>query len=314
MNLDISLSEMRTLQVAVEAGTFTAAAKRLGVTQPAVSRQLAKLEARLGVALFERNARRLALTPAGERLYSFAEETLRGFERVMQALEAGSKSLQGELRIGASTTLGDFLVPTWVRMFSQLNPGLMPQVFVSDSDAVAADVQDGSVEVGFIGREPSSPLLRSFPVAEDEVVLAVPTRHEFARRGQIRLAELAGQPFIIRERGSGTVGTVADTLHKLGLEQPKPKSVISMNSGPASLLAVQKGFGLCWISIMAFESGGVAGVSPVRISESRFERKLYLVHSRRALKPAATAFTRWLLEDHLAVSPSSRLSAAAREK
>jgi len=314
MNVDISLSEMRTLQIAVEAGSFTAAAKQLGVTQPAVSRQLAKLEKRLGVALFERDSRRLRLTPAGERLHAYAKEMLRGFERMMEALEAESRSLQGELRIGASTTLGDFLVPTWAGMFSRLNPGVVPQVFVSDSDAVAADVQDGSVEIGFIGREPSSPLLRSFPVAEDEVVLAAPSGHDFARRGQIRLAELAGQPFIIRERGSGTVGTVADTLKKLGLEQPKPKSVISMNSGPASLLAVQKGFGLCWISIMAFESGGVAGVSPVRISEARFERKLYLVHSRRALKPVAKAFTRWLLDDHLALLPASGLARAAGEK
>jgi DNA-binding transcriptional LysR family regulator len=292
---------MRTLVTAAEAGTFTAAARQLGVTQPAVSRQLIKLEQRLGTALFERDARQLRLTSSGERLLTYARDMLSGFDRMMQAVQQESRTLKGELRIGASTTLGDFLVPAWAGRFAQMHPAVLPKLFVSDTEGVVEDVQDGSVEVGFVGRKPASSSLLSVAVADDEVVLAAPADHSFARRGEIGLAELSGQPFIVRERGSATIGTVADTLKKLGLQPPQPKSVMAMNSGQASLLAVQKGFGFCWVSVMAFDGGGFAGVAPVRIREARFERKLFLIHQRRMHKPIARAFLRWLLEEHLEI-------------
>jgi DNA-binding transcriptional LysR family regulator len=302
--LDISLAEMRTLVMAVEAGTFTAAARHLGVTQPAVSRQLIKLEQRLGVALFERDARLLRLTPAGERLLAYAREMLGGFERMLADVNRESRSLKGELRIGASTTLGDFLVPAWAGRFGQLHPEVMPRLFISDTEAVIEDVLDSSVEVGFVGRSPSAASLTQVAVAEDEVVLAVPADHPFARRGEVGLAELQDQPFIVRERASGAVGTVGDTLKQMGLPELRPRSKMAMNSGQASLMAVQKGFGFCWVSIMAFTTGSGAGVVPVRVREARFVRKLYMIHQRRVQKPVAREFMRWLVEEHLAPAGS----------
>jgi DNA-binding transcriptional LysR family regulator len=311
---EVSLNEMRTLIAAEETGTFTAAAKRLGVTQPAVSRQLMKLEARLGVTLFDRDARHLELTTMGEKFLAYARDTLGRFDNVMEEIRRESIGARGELRIGASTTLCDFLVLGWVREFGAENPDVAPHVFISDSDGVEEDLLEGGSELGFIGRSPASESLRCYPVADDEVVLAVPSTHRFAACGEIDLEDLAGQPFIIRDRASADVGTVVSTvaskLRQLGIEHPQRRVVMALNSAQACLNAVSHGFGMSWISYLPFSRGEVVGAAPVRIRGIRFDRKLYLVHPRRPLSPVARVFMAWLLERH---QQTGELTQSSRE-
>lgn len=313
---EVSLSELRTFVAAFETGTFTAAARRLGVTQPAVSRQLIKLQSRLGLMLLKRDGHHIELTVNGERFFQYARNALAGFDEMMSEIKAENAVPKGELRIGASTTLYDYLVLDWVREFGLLNRDVVPFVYISDSDDVEEDIVDGDSDLGFIGRLPIHASLHYEPVADDEVVLAVPSNHRFALRDEIDLEELEGQPFISRDRATASVGTVASTLRELGLEMPARRFVMTRDSAQACLDAVAHGFGMTWISSLPFIQGEVAKAVPVRIRGIRFKRKLYLIHRNRSINPAGWAFKEWLLSEicHARAMGSSPPSAQIAEK
>jgi DNA-binding transcriptional LysR family regulator len=292
---DLTFSEMRAFIAVTETGTSTAAALRLGITQPAVSRQLKRLEEKLGIILFDRSFQRLRLTAAGRQFEAYARGALAAFEGTITALRHDSGLLEGELRVAASTTPGDYVVPRWLEQFVALHPALRPQVSISDSASVVQDILDRNWDVGFIGEEPANPALVKTPIAEDEVVLAVRAEHRFAAQAEIDVSELEGEPFIGRERGSATVKTVEEGLRARGLALPGYRVVMTLNTTQASLLAVQRGIGHSWASIRGLEQGLIAGVVPVRLRGLRFKRNLYMIHARRGVPPVAAAFIQWLL-------------------
>jgi DNA-binding transcriptional LysR family regulator len=285
---DISLNEMRTLVAISKTGTFTAAAKELGISQPAVSRQLLRLEQRLGVSLFERDFRQPHFTPSGEQLLAYAKEMVRRFDEVMSLLCCQSDNLRGELRLEASTP---YLFTDWSREFSQRNPEVKLHILFSDSMAVEEDVLDGTADFGLIGRLPSLETLPHEVIGEDEVVLAVPAAHPFANRAEIELEELRGQPFITCfHRNPGTIGPVKAELRRRGLEQPERQVVMSLESDYECLRAVSQGIGLSWVTNVLFRRDNVDGAVPVRIKGLRFRRTLYLLHSTRPLTQVGRAF------------------------
>lgn len=288
---NISLSEMRTLVAISETGTFTAAAGELGISQPAVSRQLTRVEQRLGTPLFEREFRYPRLTPFGKRLLAYAREMIGGFDEVMSTI--GSGTLKGELRLETSTTLCQFLLPDWIQRFNLENPEVKLSVLLMDSQSVEEDVLDGTADLGFVWRIPIHSLPRQ-PVAQDEVVLAVPETHPFASRGEIGLEELLGQPFIARARPGGGPGPVTHALKECGLEQPDRRIVMNLESDDECLQAVSRGVGVSWITNIAFSRCEVAGVVPVRLKGFRFRQQLYLIHANRPLTPVGRAFVTFL--------------------
>jgi DNA-binding transcriptional LysR family regulator len=274
--IDLSLNDLRLLLAIFETGSFTAAASELGMTQPGVSRGLARLEHRLGGSLFERDSRH-HLQMTGR------------FDETMSKFEADTA--EGELRVEASTTLSDFLVQDWIHGFSLENPGVKSFVHFSDSAAVEEDILDGTTDIGFIGRVPIHSALQYQPVAKDEVVLAVPADHPFAAHRELELEQLRNQPFITR---SGGVGIVSSILRGRGVAQAERNIVLRLDSAQECLRAVAQGRGFSWMSDLPFRQGEVDGVVPVRVRNYRFERQLYFVSRRHPQRPLVLAFVKWM--------------------
>lgn len=292
--VDLSLDDLRLLVAIFETGSFTAAASKVGMTQPGVSRKLVRLEHRLGVFLFERDSRHLRITPAGARLVAYARDTLDRFDETMSKVDCEADIAGSELRIEASTTLSDFLVHDWIHGFSLENPGVKSYVHFSDSVAVEEDILDGTTDLGFIGRVPIHSALRYQPVAKDEVVLAVPADHPFAAQREVELEQLRNQPFITRSRSSGAVGTVSSILSGYGVEQPEQNIVLRLDSAQECLRAVAQGRGVSWMSDLPFRRGEVDGVVPVRVRDYCFERRLYFVFTHHPQRPLVLAFVKWI--------------------
>jgi DNA-binding transcriptional LysR family regulator len=291
--IDLSLNDLRLLLAIFETGSFTAAASELGMTQPGVSRGLARLEHRLGGSLFERDSRHhLQMTPVGARLIAYGRDALGRFDETMSKFEADTA--EGELRVEASTTLSDFLVQDWIHGFSLENPGVKSFVHFSDSAAVEEDILDGTTDIGFIGRVPIHSALRYQPVAKDEVVLAVPADHPFAAHRELELEQLRNQPFITRSRSSGGVGIVSSILRGRGVAQAERNIVLRLDSAQECLRAVAQGRGFSWMSDLPFRQGEVDGVVPVRVRNYRFERQLYFVSRRHPQRPLVLAFVKWM--------------------
>ncbi len=291
----MDLTALESFVAVARHGSFTLAAQQRNLTQPGISRHVQKLERELGTALFERHAGSAVPTAAGRRLLAYAEEALEGHDRLLADLRREGEELAGELRIAASSTPGEFLVPGWVSRFTALHPGIRPQVFIADSSEVVVELREHRWDLGFVGVRLPGRDLRYDVIAEDQVVLAVPADHPFAARSEVRLAELEGQPFLEREGGSGTQLSVRAALARRKLPLPRYRVVMVLNTTQAIVSAVQSGYGVGLVSSLALDARASSRVVRVRVAELPSSRPLFLVRERRRmLPPLVTTFADWV--------------------
>ena len=281
----MDLTEIQTFLRTSEAGSFTLAARDLGLTQPGVSRQIQRLERSLGVTLFERVRHGLVLTSAGERYRAYAEEVVARHRQLMDDLQGTETGLDGQLRIAASTTPAEFIVAGLIADFTVLHPRVEAIVFTADSERVVDEVAEGGHNLGFVGARIERKGLRYDPVAEDEVVLAVPARHPFARRREVPVGALATQRFVEREHGSGTIMSVRRALAERGTELPRYATAMTLTTTQAIVSAVQAGYGVGFVSALALGAQGPRGVIGVRLAGGPIRRSIYLVRDERRLPP-----------------------------
>lgn len=291
----MDLAELESFVAVAREGSFTKAAKERHLTQPGISRHVQRLERELGITLLERQRGAVKLTGAGQRLLTYAQDAMERHLRFLAELKSQEMPVAGDLRIAASTTPGEFLVPGWVAGFTELYPEVHPQVFVADSAEVVAEVRERRWDVGFVGTHiPGRDLLYE-EIAYDEVVLAVPSAHPFAKRSSVALAELHGQPFLEREGGSGTLSSFRAALTTRGLPFPQYRVVMVLNLTNAILSAVRNGHGLGLVSILALQERSPDGVAHVRIAELPRSRPLYMVRERRRPLPTVSiTFAEWV--------------------
>jgi DNA-binding transcriptional LysR family regulator len=291
----LNLDQLQTFLLLARCGSFTRAAAELHLSQPAVSRHIQKLERELGVTLLTRRRGRVELSPAGERVRSYAEEVVGGQVRLLADLAEQPSRLVGELRIVASTTPGEFLVPGLVSAFTTSHPRVSPRIQIADSTEVVAQLRSRNADVGFSGvKLPGRDLVHRH-IATDEIVLAVPPLHPFASRTSVELSELAGQPFLTRESGSGTHLSFLALLAEHGLEVPPYRSVMVLSNTAAIVSAVGNGYGIGFVSCLALQGRGPEGPVAVRIAGLTLTRSLYLVVEKdRPLPPPAASFAGWV--------------------
>ena len=199
------LVSLRLVVEVLDGGSIGEAARRLGVTQASASERLATLERRLGVTLFARSRRGTRPTDEGRAVADWAGEVLAAADRLVAGVVALRDRSIGTVRVAASLTVADYLVPGWLSVLRRQLPAAAVQLEVANSAAVAAAVAAGTVELGFVegGGRPAGLVSRT--VRDDRLVVVVPPDHRWARRrAPLTPAELAATPLIARERGSGT--------------------------------------------------------------------------------------------------------------
>jgi DNA-binding transcriptional LysR family regulator len=248
MNLDY----LKTYLLLVKLGSFSAVAKKLSISQPAVSFQIQKLEHDLGVRLLSRSQKKITLTDAGKRLLSFAQKVEGEESHLLVDIDRLRQEVGGELLVAASTTPGELILPALVGEFIGLHPAVKAQIVVRDSMAVISGVREGTYEVGFCGAvPPTGQGLQSFKIAEDEIVLVVFPEHPLARRKRVSFSEIEGEPFIFREPTSGTQKSLETLLAKAGLSINRLTPRLVVGSSQAVVTAVEARAGIAFISNLA---------------------------------------------------------------
>lgn len=280
--------DLDALRAAVATGSLTAAAQALGCSQPGLSRRLQRLEGDLGTRLLERSTAGVQLTAAGARVLVFAEEILDAVTALRGELDGHTAPLHGTVRIVASTTPGDYVVPQVVARFNERYPSVSAEVIAADSAAVPAALLEHHADVGFAGRKNPDRRLTYVPVASDEIVLAVPTDHPLAGTEGIALSALAGERLIWREDGSGTQRTFCDAVAAAGEELPAGSSTLSVGSSQAVVSAVAAGLGIGVVSVRAV-AGHPGQVVAVRVAGMPVVRRLWLVYETDRRRPAHLA-------------------------
>jgi len=276
----------------VERRSFSQAAERLGVTQPAVSLQVRALEERLGQRLLDRSGRRVEPTEAGFRLYRGAQRLLEAEAQLLEELaeEEGGR-LHGELAIGASTGPGAHLVPLLLCEFQRGHPDLRVALSISDTQTVIDRVAGRELELGVVGALRRHRALRFEPLVRDEIVLAVPAGHRFAGR-EVTLAELREERLIAMQEGAGVRQVIEAELRRAGLRLRELEPSLELGLQESVKTAVAAGYGVAFISRTAVEGEVAAGTLAVaRVAGLEPARQIYVVRSAsRAPTRAAEAF------------------------
>ena len=276
----------------VERKSFSQAAERLGVTQPAVSLQVRSLEKRLGRKLLDRSGRRVEPTEAGLALYQGAQRLLALEGELLAELEAGDGTeLGGTLEVGASTGPGSTVVPVLLCEFQRQHPRVGISLSISDTQSVVERVADRELELGVVGAARRHRGVVFEPFFRDEVVLACPPAHRFAGRA-VSLDELRDEPLIVMQEGAGVRQVIEDELRRAGtrLRDLAPRLELGLQESAKS--AVAAGYGVTFISRAAIEADLASGtLTSARVEGLDPAREISLVRSPgRSPTRAAEAF------------------------
>jgi len=269
---------LKTFRVVAEQLSFTHAAERLFLTQPAVTLQIKALEEELGVRLFDRTGQQIALTAAGQLLRKYAVRLADVCAEAEQAISALRGEIGGRLTLGASTTIAQYLLPRLAGEFLGENPDVELSMITSNTAGVVSALLENRVALGLIEGPSARADLKTEPFLEDEIVLVAPPSHEWVDAGTpISPHELAQVPLLMREHGSGTRQIVEDALAKAKVPTKKLRIAMELDSTEAIKSAVAAGLGVGFVSRWAL-AGAQTFLRVIPIQGLRIHRYFQFVY------------------------------------
>jgi len=275
----------------VDRKSFSQAAERLGVTQPAVSLQIRSLEKRLGTKLLDRSGRRVEPTESGQRLYRAAQRMLAVEGQLLDELAGEDGALRGELTLGASTGPGGTVVPVLLGEFQREHPELTVALSISDTNRVIEQVAERELELGIVGASPRHRGVVFEPFFRDEVILVVPPAHRFAGK-EMTLEQLREEPLILMQEGAGVRQVIEDELRRGPVRLRDLDVRLELGLQESVKSAAAAGFGVTFISRSGVEAELAAGtLATARVKGLEPAREISLVRpAGRSPSRAAEAF------------------------
>jgi DNA-binding transcriptional LysR family regulator len=303
MPSSLTLAQLRVFDAVAKNSSFSRAAEKLSVTQPYISGQIAGLEARLGVTLFNRVGRRAYLSEAGKLLTPYAENVLNTLNEAQQSLQDYSGLVTGHLVIAASSTPGTYLAPRLLGQFLADYPGVQITLQILDRMQVEQTILKQEAEIGIVASHPDSSELSVEPLGLDEMVLVVGSNHPWVNRASIDIHELRQERLISRERTSGTRIRVDQEFSRVGVE---PRSSLELTNTEAIKEAVAAGLGVAFLSERAVRHEITSQrLIAVRLMGQKLTRPICLLMLQgRKLSTAANILRNLILADF--ISPQHR--------
>jgi DNA-binding transcriptional LysR family regulator len=276
----------RQLQVFVQValhGSVRIAAGHLHLTQPAASMALAEMERQLDAPVFARERGRLRLNARGRELLPLAQELLERHAEFGQRGSEGTATLAGELRIGASNTVGNYRVGDLLGAFVRAHPQVAIRLRVANTETIAAGMLDHSLDVGCVEGPVAHPLFEVRPWRDDLLVVCAPPDHPLARRRGLKPADFAGARWVLREPGSATRATSERVLSQL----PPGETVMELDQIEAIKQAVIAGLGIACLPVVAVTDAMAAGkLKALKTPFLDLRRKLSLLLHRQKYRGA----------------------------
>ena len=279
----ITLQQLEALVCLAEERNFSSAARKMLLTQPSLSKHIRNLEDLSGCPLVNRTRTGISLTPEGSILYGYARRILRLRDEARDKMALSMDSVSGIIFAGASTIPATYLLPPVLTALRRTHPDINVHTISGDSDSIIHMVLAGQAELGFIGRPVSDKRLLSEPIWNDEIILVVYPDHPWSSSGGVSIPELAQEPFIVREKGSGTRSVFEEHLAVAREEDLSHFTVVSeMGSTEAVKEAVIAGLGVSVLSIHAVQRELKLGIlAHVPITGMRILRPFYLIRKKQ---------------------------------
>jgi len=302
----MTLEQLRIFVAVAEREHVTQAADSLNLAQSAVSHAIAALEARHDTKLFNRVGRRVELTEAGRVFLVEARAVLLRTEAAELTLSEFKGLKRGTLSVQASHTIANYWLPRHLVAFRRAYPGIRINLAIQNTAQVAAAVESGAAELGFVEGEVKSEHFASTPVARDQVILVVGPEHEWIERANLTRDDLLAGEWVLREPGAGTRSVFEDALAQLGADPRLLRVQLELPSNEAVRAAVEAGLGATVVSASIAASSIEAGLlhqADFRLPERKF---FVLRHRERHHSRAADA----LLANIASPRQGSRVSVA----
>lgn len=220
------------------------------MTQPAVSQYIRTLEERMGIKLLERSNKYVYLSKAGEIVYSYAKEIMALYDNMRDQVNDLSQSPSGELKIGASYTFGEYVLPHVISQTLHYYPDIKPNVTIDNTEEIMHLVETRQLDIGIVEGKVSHKSIKKTIFAEDSMVIVASPSHPLAQLSYVTTEQLALQNWIVREHGSGTREAMDKVFKLLAIE---PHKLLHYSSTQPIKTSVESGIGLSVLSTWAIK-------------------------------------------------------------
>ncbi len=298
-SIDFDLRQLEIFQKVVELGSFSKAANVVFLAQASVSERIATLEKAVGTKLLDRLGRQVVPTKAGELLYKHAVLLLGMKRTACLEMQDYLGIKQGEILIGGSTIPGEYILPKVIGRFRKKFPLVTVMLTIADSSEIEGRVLSNDFELGIVGSASSHRSLIHHELWKDELVLAVPAGHRLAKKDKISIEELSGEPFILREIGSGTLRIMENYLQTTGYKGVDSLHVVArLGTSTAVKEGIKSGLGISILSSKALDTELKTGmIKSLKVEGLSMSRSFYLIRDKRRIaSPICQAMLDFLLD------------------
>ncbi len=280
----------------VELKSFSRAGDKVHLSQPTVSSHIKDLEDHFGCRLVDRMARGVAPTKAGELLYDYARDLLRIRDEAEIAMAEFQGKMKGRLTLGGSTIPGGYILPKIIGRFVARFPGVRIALRIGDTAEIIRETLSGRVELGVVGSRTGERELVQEKLIEDQMRLIAPADHTWAGKMSVAPDALVKEPFIIREKGSGTLKSIQENLSRIGLSVGDLNVIAEMGSTGAVCQGIKNGLGVSILSAVAAAEDIASGaLRAFDVEGLDLRRCFYLtLHRSRSASPICREFTDFL--------------------
>ena len=289
---------LKVFRAVAENASFRKAGEELYLTQPAITQQIQALEEDMGIQLFDRTGTRMELTAAGSALLRYVRQIDKLLGQAEQEIAALNGNEGGDLCVGVSTTISQYVLPRMLRQFGKEHPQVRLSVRSGNTEHIVGELIAQKVSLGLIEGPAHRRDVRTEPFLDDELVLIVPGSHEWADQSSLSCQDLVAAPLLMRERGSGSRRVIESALIKGGLKLKSLKVTMELDSTEAIKSAVESGLGVGFVSRLAIANEVRLGLlKVVPVAGLHILRKFTIVYpSGPAPQGPAGAFRRFALE------------------
>ncbi|MDI6802008.1 MAG: selenium metabolism-associated LysR family transcriptional regulator [Thermodesulfovibrionales bacterium] len=276
--------KLKVFCTVAETKSFSKTSEIIHLTQPAVSLQIQALEEIHETKLFDRSSSFINLTPAGEILYKYAKDILALYAEVEKEIGKITGLIKGSITIGASTTIGNYMLPTVIVDFKKTHPKIRINVFVCNTKRIVDLLNSGNIDLGLVEGEIAKHKMKMEPIIIDELAFIIPPYHPWAKKKVVSILEITKEPFIQREEGSGTRQMMEKYLLSHGITINDMRIALVLGSTESIKEAVERGIGISivskWAARKELKYGSLKLITP---KEEKIFRDFSLIMPKSAV-------------------------------
>ncbi len=294
--MNITIRQLQIFIAVSRAGSYTQAAKKIHLTQPAVSMQIRQLEHQLEIPLFEQLGKKIYLTEAGKEIYQHARNILDQLNEMETFIDNLKGLSQGKLRISVATT-ANYFAPTLLSTFYQRFPGVTVTLDITNRQKLICQLEENEVDLVVMGQPPKNMALNATPFRKNPLVIIAPPAHPLAKkRGKIPLSLLEDEIFLVREPGSGTRIAMENFFRSYNLNIT---TGMEISSSEAIKQSVSAGMGLAIIQVDAIQTElTLKQLVVLNVEHLPIQRHWYVVHRKgKRLSKLAEAFKQFIIDE-----------------